>query len=69
MKSIKTFRNSKDELYSNESKKNKKPNLSHKGNSQKKRFIEEFNDEDDMDFDYKERESIEDYFDDDDDGF
>ncbi|MDR1984999.1 MAG: hypothetical protein LBQ28_09285 [Prevotellaceae bacterium] len=65
MKSVKNFRNSKDELFSGERKKNKKPNLGHKGNSQKKRFIEEFDDnDDDIDFDYKKRESIEDYFDD-----
>ncbi|MDR2292295.1 MAG: hypothetical protein LBE11_02340 [Prevotellaceae bacterium] len=68
MKSVKNFRNSKkDELYSNESKKNKKPNHGHKENFQKKRFIEELDDEDDINFDYKERESIEDYFDDEED--
>ncbi|MDR2065949.1 MAG: hypothetical protein LBP85_09635 [Prevotellaceae bacterium] len=69
MKSVRNFRNSKDELYFSESKKNKKPNYGQKGNSQKKRFIEELDDEDDMDFNYKERESIEDYFDDDEDEF
>ncbi|MDR3246012.1 MAG: hypothetical protein LBT50_06220 [Prevotellaceae bacterium] len=65
MKSIKNFRNSNDELYSGESKKNKKPNIGYKGNSQKRRFIEEFDDDDeDMDLDYKKRESIEDFYDD-----
>jgi hypothetical protein len=69
MKSTKNFRNSNDELYSDESKKNKKNSLGHKGNSQKKRFIEEIDDDEDIDFDYKEHESIEDYFDDDYDDF
>ncbi|MDR1198893.1 MAG: hypothetical protein LBK94_07795 [Prevotellaceae bacterium] len=66
MKSIKNFRNSNGELHAGESRKNRKPNHSHKGNSQKKRFIEEFDDGDDLNFDCKKRESIEDYFDDDD---
>ena len=63
MKSAKNFRkNSNDKLYSDESKKHKKPN------SPKRHHIEDFDDdEDDINFDFKERESIEDYFDDDDD--
>lgn len=67
MKSAKNFRkNSNDKLYSDESKQHKKPNFEQKGNSQKRRFVEEFDDdEDDIDFDFKQRESIEDYFDDD----
>lgn len=66
MKSVKNFRkHSNDKLYSDESKKHKKPILGQKGNSPKRRHTEEFDDEDDMDFDFKERESIEDYFDDD----
>jgi len=68
MKSTKNFRkNSNDELYSSESKKHKKHSLGQKENSPKRHRVAEFDDdEDDIDFDFKQRESIEDYFDDDD---
>ena len=67
MKSTKNFHNSKkDELYSDESKKNKKNSLGNKAKSQKKRFVEEIDEDEDIDFDFKKRESIEDYFEDDD---
>jgi len=63
MKSAKNFRkNSKEKVYSDESKKHKKPI------SPKRQHVEKFDedDEDDIIFDFKERESIEDYFDDND---
>lgn len=66
MKSVKHFRkNSNDGLYSDESKKHKKPNFGQKGNLKNRQRIEELeDDEDDFDFDFKKRETIEDYFED-----
>lgn len=66
MKSTKPFRNSGKNIYSDEGKKPKKPNNNGqiKEKNHKKRFTDIEDDEDiDIDLEFKKRESIEDFFD------